>query len=516
MIRGRTCRFAALLLSVGVLLGSTGVGVAVAAPNTGGTVLIQTVPGLSGVQLSVSGRTVVTGAGGTASVPVSDLNGIASRVTLANDQLDAADTLAITKVDPAPHVAQHESQLYVGLNITSPVTLSLESGTTGVPAGLIKALRLHSVNGQILTVNPQATPTIRLQSRDTRLVTGTLSPQVVTWSVDSVTAVPGVSVRARQPGFDPFGHTSWPLQLQTVHGTIGIDTIPKTPGVMFSLEGAIITTDAIGSGQGVVTDLNNVADRIQLATPTAGPATVSVLRVVKQPAGAPGQRHLLVALAVRRTVQFGFVDASGQSVPASQVSEVKVTSGGTSANLTGPDIAKPVSLLAQTATEDGKVWQSRQLTYTVSTVRINGSNAVFAGRQAFNPNTAASWRISLAVFPIKIAVRDVLFGSRISSSAWVTRPDGSRYPVHLGAGAPTVLTSLVRGSYDVQVRAAVIGSHTRLLVSRPDQVNLRVITRTDVLVMLFAVLALGGGVVWLGLHFRRSLRRRSGSVEICP
>jgi hypothetical protein len=505
-------RSASLLLSVGVLLISTGVGVAAAAPNTGGTVLIQTLPGLSGVQLSVGGKTVVTGPGGTASVKVSDLNGIASQVRLANDQLDGADTLAITKVDPAPHAAKHESRLNVGLDVISRVTLGIDPGSTGVPADVIKALRLHSVTGQIVTVDPQATPTIRLQSWETRLVAGTLSPQVVTWSVDSVTAAPGVSVTSKQPGFDPFGHTAWSLQLQTIHGIVRVDTIPKTPGVMFNLEGATITTDASGSGQGVVADLNNVAERLQLATPMAGPATVSVLRVVKQAAGAPGQRLLLVALAVRRSVELNFVDASGQPVPASQVSEVDVTSGGTRVNLTGPNIAEPVSLLAQTATQDGSVWESRQLTYAVSAVRLNGSNAVFAGRQVFSPNTAANWRVSLAVFPIKVIVRDVLFGSRISSSAWVTRPDGYRYPVQLGAGAPAVLTSLVRGSYDLQVKAAVIGSHTRLVVSRADQVNLRVITRTDALVILLAVLALSGGIVWLGISLRRSFGG-SGSVD---
>src|SRR5262249_35208224 len=151
-----------------------------------------------------------TGPGGTAEVRVPDLNGIASQVRLASDQLDGANTLAISKVQPAPHVAQHESRLSVGLDITSTVTLGIAPGSTGVPASMVRAVRLHSVTGQIRTVDPVATPTIRLQSRETRLVAGALSPQVVTWSVDSVTAAPGVSVTARQPGFDPLGHTRWP------------------------------------------------------------------------------------------------------------------------------------------------------------------------------------------------------------------------------------------------------------------------------------------------------------------
>jgi hypothetical protein len=222
---------------------------------------------------------------------------------------------------------------------------------------------------------------------------------------------------------------------------------------------------------------------------------------------------LLVALAVRRSIALTFADYSGQPVPPGQLSEVELTSGGTRVNLTGPAIAAAVPLLAQTATQIGNAWQPRELRYTVTTVRLNGSNAVFAGQQSFNPNGAASWRISLAVFAIKVTVRDVVFGSSISSSAWVTRPDGHRYPVHLAAGAPTVLASLVRGSYDLQVKAAVVGSHTRLLVSRTDRVNLRVITRKDALAVVLAVALLGGGVVWLGLSLRRSAGQRSGGVD---
>ncbi len=514
MIRRRSHRWTVPLLIAGGLLSSTGVGIASAAPNTGGTVLIQTVPQLGGVRLMVGGTTVVTGPSGAASVQAADLNGVASQVGLASDQLDAADTLAITKVQPSPHVAKHESQLSVGLDITSRVSLSIDPGSTGVPATMIKAVILHSIIGQRLTVDPQGNPTVSLLSRHTRLVAGTLSAQVVTWSVDSVTAAPGLSVTAKQPGFDPFGHTTWPLQLQTVHGTVVVDTVPKVPGVMFSLEGGTITTDAAGSGQGVVADLNSVADRLQLATPAAGSASVTVLRVVKQSVGSAGQRRLLVALAVRRPIELSFADASGTLVPADEVNQVQLTSGGTTVNLSGRALIQPVPVLAQTATQDDGIWQSRQLTYAVSTVRVNGSNAVFAGRQRFNPNTAASWRVSLAVFGVKVTVRDVLFGSRVSSAAWVTRPDGHRYLVHLGSGAPTVLASLVRGSYDLQVKAAVVGSRTRLLVSRDDQVNLRVVTRMDALVILLTLLALCGGIVWFGLSLRRrSLGRRMKRVD---
>lgn len=513
MMRRRASKLAALLLAPAMLLGVFGVGLATAAPNTGGTVHIQTVPAMAGVQLLVGGQPVTTGPGGAADVQVPDLNGIATKVSLGSNQPNPVDTVAITKVVPSPHTAKHESSLTVGLDVTSRVTLKLDSGLSGVSAGSVNQLGLHSVAGQTLTVDPQQTPSVSLLSRRTRLVGGTLTAQPVTWSVDSVKVAPGVSVTAKQPRFDPFNNPVWQLTLQPVSGTVVVDTVPAVAGVMFSLEGGTITTGAGGRGEGVVADLNGVADSISLATPAAGPSSVSVLRVVKQPPGAPYQRHLLVALAVRRSVQLSFTDASGRRVPPSRLSKVELSSGGTAVDLTGQAIGQPVSLLAQTATQDGKDWQMRQLTYSVSAVRLDGSNAVFPGRQRFNPNTTGNWAISLAVFNLKVAVHDVLFGMSVGSSASITRPDGTRYSVHLQAGPPTVLESLVRGNYDLRVKSAVLGGRNHLLVTRNDHVNLRVVTKLDVLVIFVLGVALCGGVLWLGIKLRRGPRRQPSNAN---
>jgi len=107
---------ASLLLSQAVLISVIGAGLAAAAPApSGGTVSIQTVPALEGVRVALGSHVVRTGADGSASVQVSDLNGIASRVELADTQLDATDTITLAKVQPAPHAAAHESHLTLGL-----------------------------------------------------------------------------------------------------------------------------------------------------------------------------------------------------------------------------------------------------------------------------------------------------------------------------------------------------------------------------------------------------------------
>jgi len=499
----------AVLLVAAVLLGSASAGIAAPLPAASGTVFIQTVPALAGLRLAVGPQSVTTGPGGAASLRTTDLNGIASRVTLADASYGSADTVAITKVVPAAHAAPHESHLAVGLDVASQVSVQIDPGRTGVPVGEVESLRLHSNTGQRLTVDPRRTQQLRLLSRQTHLVAGTLTAQIVTWSVDSVVAGPGVSLRAKEPGFDPFGHPTWQLQLQPVRGTVTIDTVPGTAGVTFTLDGATITTDANGRGEGVIGDLNDAKDRVRLATPAAGPLTVSVLRFVKQPAGRPFHRHLLATLAVRRPISLTFTDGNGRPVPATRISEVRLQGGGQTLPLTGPQLTRPVWMVSELATQVEGVWQPRKVTYSVASVRLDGGDAVFTGQQRFDPNTSTTWPIALAVFDVTVTVRDVLFGQRISTSVWVTKPDGARYRVRVGSGSGTVLDSMVRGPYDLKAGAAVYGARTKLLVSRNDQVNLRVVTALDVVVIVFVLVLLAAALVLLGRQLRKAHARRA-------
>ncbi len=233
------------------------------------------------------------------------------------------------------------------------------------------------------------------------------------------------------------------------------------------------------------------------------------MRVAKLPPGAPFHRHVLAVLTVRRPVSLAFRDASGAPVSPGRISEVRLQGGGATVTLTGREIGEPVSLLSGVATQVDRVWQPRRLTYAIVAVHLEGSNAVFAGKQRFSPTTSATWHISVAVFNLHVTVRDVVFGRRISSSVWVTRPNGEGYGVHLGAAAPTVLTSLVRGSYDLQAKAAVYGSHTKVLVSRNDSVDLRVVTRLDVIVMVLALALVAGSVIVFGRMLRGAQVQRS-------
>ena len=472
--------------------------------DTSGRLYITTVPATAGVRLGVDGFSLTTGPDGAASVNLADLNGVAGRVHLVSRSLGDGTRVAVSKIESAQHVSR-QSHLNVGLNIASPVSLSISQGATNVSPTSISALRLHSIAGQIVTVDPQETSRLTLLSRQTRLVHGVLTPIPVTWSVDRVVSGPGVSLTTKNARFDPYVHRQWPLSLEPVHGVVEIRTVPSTPGVLFALDGATITTGADGTASAPVTDLNNVKDRLKLATSqTSGGLSVSALRVNKLPPRHPGERRLVAALDVRRPVQLRFFDLASRPVPVARIHDLRMSYGGNDVRLVGDELSAPVLLLDQVATRIGSDWESRQVRYTLSSVRVDGSEAVFNGRQNFRPEDASTWSISLAVFHLSVTTRDALFGSEVGSHLVVTRPDGSRFAGQIGKTGEAVFPSLVRGLYQLRIDSAVAGGKTSVLVSRNDAVNLRVVTLTDAAIIIAVVVIM----VPLSIFGGRAMARR--------
>lgn len=505
-----------ILAGLLVLLLAVSSGYAVPAnAGTGGTVFLQTVPALGGVQLAVGSEVVTTAGDGSATVRVSDLNGIAASVHLANDQPDADTLLSVAKVHTSPHLRPHESHLSIGLDITSRVRLAIGAGDTGVAPNTVHALRLHSLAGQVMDVNPRVTSELWLLARRTRLVANVLTSQPVTWSVDRVTTVPGVALTTAKPRFDPYPNRVWDLELRTVHGTARILTVPATAGVQFLLDGAIVTTGTDGTVNTPVSDLNALDQRLSLATHAAGAASVSVLRISRLKPLTVGERRVLVSLTVRRQVALRFVDLQGQPVDSQRISEVRLDGGGGIIRLDAAEVADPVTLVAKRATQISDVWQSRPVTYSASVVLLDGSNAVFRGKQRFDPNAATVWPIRLSVFRLTMTAHDVLFGSRVRSEVSVTRPNGTSYTVRLGSGGGTVLTSMVRGLYDVRIHEAVVGAATTVLVSRNDAVDVRVVTPLDAAVIALVGILLLVAAVWGGRRLAHRRDRRA-SAEAGP
>lgn len=482
-----------------------------ATADQGGTVYLSTVPAVGGVTFLVGGIAVTTRSDGTATVAMGSIDGVAKRVVLGSSRA-GADRVALTRITPGPHVAR-ESHLRVGLDVAVPVRLAVVAGSTGVNPAAVRRMRLHSSLGQTIDLDVGRTPTVVLAARKATLEHGVLVARPVRWGIGQVVVGSDSVLSAATPQFDPFGHPTWTLRLDAARGSVVIRTVPATAGVAFQLEGVELVTGRDGTVTAPVADLNNLRDKLQLATHTAGDVEVSSLRVSSERSKVEHQRRLVAALDVRRPVQVRFVDLQGRTVGTSIVGDVAMSVGSTRVTMAGRDLDTPTALLTTTTSRVGGSWESRPVTYLLHSVRIHGSEAVFDGRQRFTPSRSDVWTVRLAVFRMAVSVHDAIFGNEIGSRARVTRPDGVNYAIELSADRPEVVPAMVRGLYGLSIDSAIVAGQTKILVTRDDRVDLRVVTLLDAVVMVAVGLFLLVASVACG---RVLARRRLAAKGVRP
>jgi hypothetical protein len=499
-------RLGAALAATALVAGGLGAASATTAV-LGGTVFVSTVPATPGIAIDVGGSVQTRGLDGSFSVAVSNLDSIASTVGLASTTTPAGDAVVLNRVTSGPHVP-YESHIFVGLNITSRVRLEVVRGSSGVAPRTVHRLTLRSLAGQVFRVDPHKHPFVRLLARRAQYSHGVLVAQTVTWFADRIEVAQGVAVTAGRHPFDPLGRGIWNLPLQSMHGKVLISTVPSVAGVVFSLDGTSVMTDQSGKVTAPVADLNNVPARLRLISAhLAGGLMVSDVRVSKMAPGIVRQRRIMVALDLRRLVTLRFVDLRQRTVPAARITDLTLSTNSGPMRLTGSQLSAPLSMVTQQASRVGSGWQSAPITYTLRSVLLDGGEAVFNGRQRFQPESGNTWTISLAVFTLTVTAHDAVFGSQLASRMVITRPDGSNLALELSSADPRTTSTLVRGLYTLHVDSAVLAGHSSVLVSRDERIDLRVITLWDVLVFMVVVLAIVVGAVVGG---RRMARRRSG------
>jgi hypothetical protein len=479
--------------------------VATATSGTPGVVDVQVTPALARVRLHVGGVEATTDRAGEAHVALDDVADVAGHVWLASPKAGGGTRVRITHVLSAPGTGG----VQVGLAVRSPVLLSVDPGTSGVPGFDVRALWLRSLTGQVVRVLPRSRPRVLLTSARSVVRHGALHTQRVTWTVDRVATAGRAVVTTPRSRFDPGRHSVWPVQLAPVQGTVDVRTVPRTAGVQVVVGGQSMTTGPRGRVTVPVADLAAISGRSRLLTPWAAGARVQLLHLAHLPPGRLYHRRLLLALRVSRPVDLAFVDDRGRPIAADRVTMMRLDQGGRRRTIRRPGRAGPVWLPTATARNVHGQWTARQLTYSVRSVIVDGSNAVFSGRQHFTPRPGVRQRITLSVFPLSVTVSDVLFGHRTTSAVQVRLPDGKHLHVTVGKTGSTVIPSLARGLYRVTVDAALIGRSNHILVSQPSQADLRVITRLDAGVVLAGLALIAGGLLLAGRATAARAARRA-------
>jgi hypothetical protein len=507
MTGARTRVAVAALLTVAASL----LPVQVARADTSGTVFLQMVPAVANVPLLVGGIAAITDASGRATVQVPNINGVAETVRVSDGVLGHGIRVGLSRVAILPHLVEHQSRLVVGLNVWSRMRLALRPGKTGVPVRAVHAVHLRSMTGIVKTVHLRASRAVELLARRPQLVHNKLTAQPVTWSVASIEAGTGVALTSAQGRFDPYHKRRWPLTLSVVQGTVGITTVPATAGVQFMIDGASTVTGPDGRAEAPISDLNDVNTRLRLASSDAADQKVALLKVNKAPPLAVHEREVVAALAVHRHVMLRFTDLNGADVPASKVTGVSMQADRTVSHFDSAQLRKPVLLLSAKATLVHNKWRVHRLVYAMTSATIDGGQAVFTGQQRFTPAKATKWRVKLAVFSVHVTAHDALLGTRVGSRLVVTRPDRSTYTTAVpSSGSGALMTSVVRGNYDLHFSAAALGATTSLRISRSDSFDVRVVTPIDLALVGAVVALLVGSAV---LAAMRVARRMEGETR---
>ena len=253
-----------------------------------------------------------------------------------------------------------------------------------------------------------------------------------------------------------------------------IQTVPEVPGMRFSLDGAEFAADRDGRAH----------------PPARAGASLTALNTEI----APGVRARfdrwyqggrIAAIELLYRVAPSFVDLGGERIDSEAVTSVtlqgshgrrRVFSGG-----------RAQWLQANRVVPESGGEQSTALSYSVEKVVVAGSTVVHRAQQRFFPAESRKPQLRLLLFAARFKVRDALLGFPIGSAVRVEYPNGQEQRQALGPGAEVTVTSLPRGDYRVSVDAPGITSSRPVALSADQEVELRVISWLDVVIVLFGV-----------------------------
>lgn len=311
-----------------------------------------------------------------------------------------------------------------------------------------------------------------------------------------------------------------------------IQTQPPVPGARFAIDGRELVTDA----RGIVTTLITKEQREAVHADRAAHLTV-VSPALEFRSGArarfsgwygtgsykPGaipEEIQRATFDVDFLTTFGFRTPHGQEVSPGRVSEMELRSSvGGKLFLTGPRRFAPRWLHGQRVTRGPNGLEVVEISYTIESATVSGSNVVNQSQQRFLPSRDPKMQIRLLLFDVRLQASDAVFGSPAGSSVLVKFPDGTTRRESLQRRASVTLSKLPRGEYHVTVEGAGPSTGQPFVLSRDQRVQIDVITWLDVLLGGLLLLVITGAVLYAGSHVRRRrrrARRRAGTLARHP
>ena len=279
-----------------------------------------------------------------------------------------------------------------------------------------------------------------------------------------------------------------------------IQTVPAVPGMRFAVDGHRFKADGDG--------------RAHLPSRARGSPRALDTEI------APGVRarfdrwyqgRRIAAINLYHRVRARFVDQSGNSIDPRAVASVTLRGSDGGRHVLAGE--RSLWLQGNRVVPESEGRRSTALRYAAEKVLVAGSNVVHRGQQRFMPAANPTIQLRLLLFAVRVTVRDALLGFPIGSQIRLRYPNGRERREALGPSADLTVKSLPRGDYRVGVDALGISSTRPVALSRDQEVDLRVISWLDVVVVL-----LGLASIALALLFVRRpapVRRRAAGHLSC-
>jgi hypothetical protein len=297
--------------------------------------------------------------------------------------------------------------------------------------------------------------------------------------------------------------------------TITVRTVPALPGLRVTLDGVQRTTDARGVASW--THEHNFSLHVLNLVDTKVEQPDRRYRFVRWSGQRdPGQAFrptvtnlpmrrnytITAAFSVQYPVQARFVDEKGQPLDLDQIAAVRVKSD--SGQVIDFPRTGPIWLDGTVPLYNKSRLVESDVSYSLQSVMMGGTNIVDAGRQKFMPARAGTVTLVGQFHDLTVRAHDALSGGPIGQQAKVTYPDGTVWTGPFGPDHSVTLWHLPRGTYTVSVLSNGMVLSEQFTLSRDKALDVAVLSRTDLVVFGAAGLVLAVGLLFLG---RARLRR---------
>lgn len=305
--------------------------------------------------------------------------------------------------------------------------------------------------------------------------------------------------------------------------TLFVETVPAIEGAIFSVDGAMFTSDAAGIAMLDIQQAGMFFVQFEGHTSLDPEMMVEFDRwgprvfTPETRFRAPSSRRLQAGLLISNQVSFAFFDPLGVEVAPERVSSLTLRSN-TGKRYVFEDVGPQWVYSNMLAQRSQGTISSSPVSYALQSVVIDGSNVVNESQQRFDVITNTHWEMDVLLFSANMQARDALFGFPVGSGFRLNFPDGREVEVPADQRAAATVDALARGHYEMGVTGAPgLAPPAPVAMVRDQDVTFKVVTWFDMVFAVFAALAIATGLLAAGRSkaFAR-FHRRSRVHRLLP